>query len=914
MASSPPHVQTLRAGYRHDTGVVADPTPALTWTTAADAHPWVQRSAELEWRGTTVVLEGRESVLVAWPFAPLLPRERGELRVRVTGDDGITSGWSEPLELTGGFLAGGEWTAQHIAPADAADLQPFDVRRTIEIRDGLQTATLYATAHGAYQAFVDGAPVDDEILKPGWTAYQHRLVHETTELDLAPGVHVLTAQVAGGWYTESYGFFGRSRPFYGLRPSFAAMLVLEYDDGTEVIVTDDTWDVALDGPIVASGIYAGEHVDARRVASAWQPAVIVESGVVPVARRSPAVRVTDELTAVSETISPAGHRILDFGQNLVGVLRIRVNAPAGTTITLRHAEVLEDGELCTRPLRTADATDSYTTAGADEVWQPSFTFHGFRYAEVSGWDGPIEATALVIHSDMQRTGWFESSDPLVDRLHENAVWSMRGNFLSIPTDCPQRDERLGWTGDLEVFSPTATFLYDCDGFLDSWLTDLAHTQRENGSVPFAVPDVLPGADAPATVWGDAATIVPWVLYQRYGDLDVLRRQLPSMRRWVDLILGIAGDRHLWEGYFQFGDWLDPDAPIGRPADAKTHSDLVASAYLFRSASIVAETAALLGQDAVAAQYADAAERVRLAWLAEYVTPASRIVSDAPTAYALAIQLGIVTDAEHLARMGSRLAWLVRRDGYRIGTGFVGTPLLPDALTASGHPKTAARLLLQTEAPSWLYSVTKGATTIWERWDSLLEDGSVNPNEMTSFNHYAFGAIGDWLHRVVAGLGPGEPGYRSLRIAPVPLLGLSHASAAHRTPYGLAEAGWAESAGRIRVHALVPPNATADILLPDGTALTVGSGAHEWLVDDPRPVLTVGHVDRDTSLARIVDDREAYDTILATMAAVDPGIAGEFRRRARWIPERTLLGEFVMLPPFVTEPVEAALAELSARRV
>jgi alpha-L-rhamnosidase len=922
MAPSPPHVDTLRAGYRRDTGVVGIPLPPLSWTTIADVHPWMQGSAELEWSSAastrSVVLEGADSVLVPWPFDPLLPRQRGELRVRVAGSDGVASDWSEPLELTAGFLADGEWVAQHIAPADAAELQPFLARREFDVRPGLLRATLYATAHGAYQVEVNGIPVDDEVLKPGWTAYQHRLVHETTDVtsSLREGANTLLASVAGGWYTESYGFFGRSRPFYGTRPSFATMLVLEYSDGDEVVATDASWRVASDGPVVASGIYAGESYDARRVPT-WLPAVRDEAAVIPVARQAPAVRVIEELPVAEVLSSPSGRRILDFGQNLVGVLRIRVSGPAGTTITLRHAEVLEEGELSTRPLRTAAATDSYTLSGDGvEVWQPAFTFHGFRYAEVEGWPGTFDAadaTALVIHSDMERTGWFDSSNALVNRLHDNVVWSMRGNFLSIPTDCPQRDERLGWTGDLQVFSPTAAFLYDCNGFLDSWLTDLALVQRENGSVPFAIPDVLPGADAPATAWGDAVAIVPWTLYQRFGDLALLRPQLTSMRRWVDLLLGIAGERHLWEGYFQFGDWLDPDAPIGRPADAKTHSDIVASAYLFRSTSIVSEAAELLGDSATATRYRDAAEAVRSAWLAEYVTPASRIVSDAQTAYALALEFGIVTDPVIRERMGDRLAWLVRRDGYRIGTGFVGTPLVQDALTSTGHVDTAVRLLLQTEAPSWLYPVTQGATTIWERWDSLLEDGSVNPNEMTSFNHYAFGAIGDWLHRVVAGLAPAEPGYRRLRIAPVPMHGFDRASAEHLTPYGLAAAGWSGVDGRIVVTATVPANTTADILLPDGTELTVGSGEHRWDVADSRTAAVYGAVDAGTSLAEVVDDREAYAAILDAMTAVDPAIASEFRRRTRWIPERTLLGEFVMLPPHVTDSVEAALAELTRTR-
>ena len=346
--------------------------------------------------------------------------------------------------------------------------------------------------------------------------------------------------------------------------------------------------------------------------------------------------------------TPSGRTVLDFGQNLVGRLRLTVDGPAGTVITLRHAEVLEHDELGTRPLRLAKATDTLTLAGDGPItWEPELTFHGFRYAEIDGWPGafdPAAVTAQVIHSDMERTGWFASSHALVDRLHENVVWGLRGNFLYVPTDCPQRDERLGWTGDIQVFTPTASFLYDVHGFLTSWLTDLELEQEHAGGiVPFVVPSVLQGRLRPAAAWGDAATVVPTVLHERYGDQRVLTDQLASMQAWTDVIVERSGDRHLWEGQFQFADWLDPSAPPERPAEAKTHPDIVATAYVFRSADLTARAAALLGETAVAEKYAAIAERVRRAFLAEYVTPAGRMVSDAQTGYALAIMFDLVAD-------------------------------------------------------------------------------------------------------------------------------------------------------------------------------------------------------------------------------------------------------------------------------
>ncbi len=371
---------------------------------------------------------------------------------------------------------------------------------------------------------------------------------------------------------------------------------------------------------------------------------MVPSGPVPGARTSPEVRVTQEVPVAEVITSPSGATLLDFGQNLVGRLRIRVSGEAGTSSRCGTPRCSRTASSASARLRVAKATDTYTLAGDGvEEWAPSFTFHGFRYAEVSGWPGeldPAAITAEVIGSDMVRTGWFDCSDPMVTKLHENVVWGMRGNFLYLPTDCPQRDERLGWTGDIQVFSPTASYLYDCDGFLASWLVDLALEQEAAGGVPFIVPDVLDSAKVPAAAWGDVATILPWVLYQRFGDVGVLAAQYPSAKGWVDQLLAIAGDRYLWEGGFQFGDWVDPDAPPDLPAKAKADPDLVASAYLFRSADVLARIAGVLGNDADAGFYADVAEKVRAAWLAEYVTPAGRILSDAQTSYALAIEFGI----------------------------------------------------------------------------------------------------------------------------------------------------------------------------------------------------------------------------------------------------------------------------------
>jgi alpha-L-rhamnosidase len=564
------------------------------------------------------------------------------------------------------------------------------------------------------------------------------------------------------------------------------------------------------------------------------------------------VRRIELVAPVGITTSPSGRTIVDFGQNLVGRLRITVSGPAGTTVTLRHAEVLQDGELCTGPLRLAEATDRYTLRGAGregggetETWEPRFTFHGFRYAEVDGWPGDLRAdeiTAVVCHSDMERTGWFECSDERVNRLHDNVVWGMRGNFLDVPTDCPQRDERLGWTGDINVFAPTASFLYDCDGFLADWLADLAADQRPDGEVPLVVPDAL-GEGFPAAVWGDAAVVVPWVLYERFGDAGVLRDQYASMRAWVDHVVGLAGERRLWDRGYQFGDWLDPAAPEARPQEGRTEPHLVATAALCHSLDLLAAVGDVIGEADQAADYREIATEVRKAFAAEYVAPSGLLVSDSQTAYSLALRYALLPDEDQRRRAGRRLAKLVRRAGYRIATGFVGTPIVCDALCGAGHADSAYELLLQEECPSWLYPVLQGATTVWERWDGIRPDGSLNGTRMNSFNHYALGAVADWLHRTVAGLAPAAPGYRRLRIAPVPGGGLTWAEARHLTPYGMAESAWRIEGDELVVTAVVPPSTTATVVLPGtegdegdvgdgGGPVEVTAGRHEWRLPAP----------------------------------------------------------------------------------
>ena len=840
-------------------------TPRLSWIVAAAASDWRQSAYEVEayrpdgeLRGRTGTVASGESLLVPWPFAPLASRERLLVRVRAWDADGQATAWSGPAPVEAGLLDPGDWTGQFITPdwdEDTSQPQPCPLlRREFAVRPGVRCARLCVTGLGVYEAQINGAVVGDHVLAPGWTSYNHRLRYQTFDVTdlLKDGRNAIGAILGDGWYRGRLGVRGGRRNIYGDRLALLAQLEIGYADGTaERVVTDESWRAAT-GPILASDIYDGEIYDARLERKGWSAAGYDDrdwAGVRPVARdlatlvapSGPPVRRIELIAPAAILTSPSGRTIVDFGQNLVGRLRLTVQGAAGQVITLRHAEVLEAGELCMRPLRHVKATDRYILrGGGPETWEPRFTFHGFRYAEVDGWPGELAAgpigtqsaaiRAVVCHSDMERTGWFECSEPRVNRLHANVVWSMRGNFLDIPTDCPQRDERLGWTGDLQVFAPTACFLYDAAGFLRSWLADLAAEQSDAGGVtPIVVPYVLPEPVWPAAAWGDAAVIVPWVLYQRYGDAGILADQFASMAAWVDAVARAAGERRLWEEGKQFGDWLDPKAPPDKPGEARTAPAIVATAYFARSAELVAQAAAVLGRDVDAARYAALAAEIRAAFAAEYVTPAGRVVSDAVTAYALALQFALLPAVAQRQRAGQRLAKLVAAEGYRISTGFVGTPLICDALCSADEVATAYRLLLQTECPSWLYPVTMGATTIWERWDSLLPDGSVNPGQMTSFNHYALGAVADWLHRTVAGLAPAAPGYRRIMIRPSPGGGLTWAHARHHTPYGLAECSWRIEDGSMTVEVEIPPNTSAEVYLPgqSGDPLPVGSGRYRW---------------------------------------------------------------------------------------
>ena len=745
------------------------------------------------------------------------------------------------------------WSAQMITPyADLGSAPLFRKEVTLDEGHGaVDSATLHLSSLGVYEAAINGEPVTDEVLSPGWTSYEWRIRYRSYDVaDRLRDQNVLTVVVGNGWYRGRLAFAGM-RELYGAQLGLIAQLEITFGDGhTQLVGTDESW-TASGTDILADDLYDGQTIDARRRRKEWYTISTGEDFWDPWAIHAraiefdtaklvpyvgPPVKRHEVVEPVAILTSPSGHTIVDFGQNLVGWLRFTVTGPRGDEIRIRHAEVLEHDELGVRPLRDAQATDRFILSGEQDTFEPTFTFHGFRYAEITGWPGELttaDVEAVVVHSDLRRTGTFECSDDDLNQLHRNVVWGTKGNFLDVPTDCPQRNERLGWTGDIAAFAPSAAYLFDVEGFLSDWLLDLAAEQRNHdGMVPFVIPDVLkllpspsafPDPDSTA-VWSDAAVWVPWTLYQAYGDTAVLEQQYDSMVAHVRRVESLTSDTGLWDTGFQFGDWLDPDASPHEPWNAKADNGVVATASFYRSTRITADTAELLGRSDDAAALAELADRTKAVFNEHYVFGDGTITSDCTTVYTLAIVFGLLDEqTEELA--GKRLAELVAQSGYHISTGFAGTPFITDALTKTGHLDSAYQLLMQRECPSWLYPVTMGATTVWERWDSMLPDGSINPGEMTSFNHYALGAVADWMHRTVGGIAPLEPGYAKVLVAPRAGGGLTWAKTSLDTPHGTVTVSWTADAGTVTVEAELPEGVTGVLSLPGRADEEIGAGTH-----------------------------------------------------------------------------------------
>ena len=869
------HLERLRTEHATNPLGIDEPAPRLSWTLHAERRGTRQTAYEIRvathpdsftaplW--TSGRVSSAESVLRPYGGPALRPGRRYHWQVRAWDDRGQPSPWSATAFWETGLMGAAQWRAKWIVPdvpTDTARSNPAPMLRADFALDGeIASARAYVTAHGMYEMEINGRRVGTEVLTPGWTTYDKRLQYQAYDVtDLVRrGPNAVGVMLGDGWYRGRLAWRDR-RNTYGRDVALLAQIVVRYTDGREQIVaTDERWKAAT-GPIVASDLYNGEIYDARLERSGWsQPGyaaadwkgVRVES--YPMQRIvdavGPPIRRIEELNPKAVLKTPAGETVFDLGQNMVGWVRLKVRGPAGTTVRLTHAEVLDkDGNFYTANLRTAQQLDSYTLkGGGDETFEPRFTFHGFRYVKVEGYPGtptPDAITGIVVHSEMPRTGSLVTSDTMLNQLYHNIVWGQKGNFVGVPTDCPQRDERLGWTGDAQVFARTAAFNYDVAGFFDNWLRDLAADQRDNGSVPDVVPDVLtkgrnaaqpsPGTSAGPTSsagWGDAAVIVPWTMYLAYGDTRLLERQYPSMRAFVEYQRRTAGDRMLWNSGWHYGDWLAFATTRSDYPGATTDKDLIATAFYAHSTDLLARSAGVLGKTADAREYRELFERIRAAWTKEYVTASGRLSSNTQTAYALALEFGLLPEAQR-AEAGARLAANVRTMGH-LTTGFLGTPYLTDALTETGNLDEAYKLLLNKRYPSWLYPITQGATTIWERWDGQKPDKSFQDVGMNSFNHYAYGAIGDWMVRTVAGLDLDEtvPAYKHLRIAPRPGGGLTSARAELLTPYGAALSGWTIAGGRMRVNVRVPPNARATVRLPSARLGSVMEGGRAVATSD-----------------------------------------------------------------------------------
>jgi len=782
-----------------------------------------------------------QSTQVVYAGAALQSRQRCVWQVRVWDAHGQASAWSEPAAWEMGLLEAGDWQAEYITPDEAVTAVCPLLRTTFEVAGPVAYARAYVTSLGLYALEVNGQPVSDWLFTPGWTSYNHRLQYQTYDVTarLRPGANAAGATLAEGWYRGRVRGNGQP-PGYNGPLALRAQIEITYADGrVQVVGTDANWKAAA-GPILKSDIYDGEEYDARRERPGWSTAgyddrdwagvhSVAHPQPQPVAQVGPAVRRMERLRPISVGPNPGGAGVLvDFGQNLVGWVRLRVRGPAGATITVRHAEVLDQqGQFYIENIRGALQTLHYTLRGGgeDEVYEPHFTFMGFRYIIVDGYPGELTAddlAAIGLHSDLTPTGGFECSHPLINQLQHNIVWGQKSNFLDVPTDCPQRDERLGWTGDAQVFLRTAAFNMDVAGFMTKWLRDVAADQYPDGAVPFTVPDV--GRGAGATGWGDAAVICPWTIYQLYGDLRLLEEQYPSMAAWVGYMRAQAGDKLIWDTGFHFADWLAVEAPDSQYPNPVTDVSLVATAYFAYSTSLVEQAARRLGRTAEADEYAELWAGIQAAFCREYLSPNGRLASNTQTGYVLALQFGLLP-VELRPEAARRLAEDIRRRGNHLTTGFLGTPHLCHVLSDNGYLDLAYLLLEQETYPSWLYPVTRGATTSWERWDNIRPDGSFQTPNANSFNHYAFGAIGDWLYRVTAGLNvdPQRPGYARILFRPRPGGSLTAAAAHLDTPYGRAASGWTRAAGELVVTITVPPNAEGEVHLPAATAEAVTEG-------------------------------------------------------------------------------------------
>ncbi|WVF71810.1 hypothetical protein IAT40_006618 [Kwoniella sp. CBS 6097] len=845
---------------------IGEPSPRLSWRYEGESRDWTQASYDVRvtragGRVDEHHVDSSNSILEPWPSAPLSSREAVKVEVRSIGTGGDTTEWAGVF-VEAGLLNRKDWSAEMVS----CEEQPLDKpKKSFRVRSGfdvsqLGKARLYITAHGLYEAYVNGQRVGEEYLSPGWTDYNYHLNYRVFDVShlIKQGANVLGAWVGEGWYAGRLGYTGEcARNRYGSRPALFAQLEV---DGKVVAATGEGWTWAY-GAIETSELYDGEVYDTNKEenwsdvqyaekTNSWQDVHITDPPKAELlSSQNPPIRAVETIKPIEIITAPSGKTIIDFGQNFAGLVRLTGEPPSSGQLVLRYAEVLEHGELGVRPLRVCAATDTIILGGRSaKGYEPKFTSHGFRYTEITGWDNITisDIVGIVLQSAMERTGHFECSHSHLNQLHKNVVYSTISNTISIPTDCPQRDERLGWTGDIQVFTPTLSCLFDSSGFLKDWFKDVYVDQKElKGVVPVVVPNILknPKANAPFAIWGDVAVITPHDLYQAFGDRQILQDQYDSMQLWLEQ--GVVRDpvTGLWSRSVpQLSDWLHPKADPSAPAAGPTDNHLVADAWLIHTCRVFSKVSAILGQQQVADKYAKRVEAMIESFWDEYITKNGRVISDTQTALASIVHFDLFPSSPSSSRRADkqvfidRLGDLVSSDMWKVSTGFAGTPIILHALRDAGLLHHAYRMLLGKTSPSWLSPILLGATTIWERWDSMLADGSINPGEMTSFNHYALGSVASFLHAVVGGLSPLQPGWREILIRPEPGGTVTSAKTSFLSPLGLVSCDWRiENEDTLLVKVSVPPNARAKIVLP-GVEEWIGSGKREYKVKyekDPR---------------------------------------------------------------------------------
>ncbi len=820
--------------------------PVFSWRILSDARGTLQESYQM--RVSTAPFNdtniknlvwdsGRkksgQSMFVHYGGTPLKAAKKYFWQTRVWDNKGNVSEWSAQAFFGTGLQAA-DWQARWINAGFMEDTvtRPSPIfRKHFTIGKKIQSAIAYISARGLYEAAINGKRVGDGFLTPGWTSYKNRIPYQAYDVAelLNKNNNSIGVELGSGWYRGYLAFEGQKN-LYGKELALIFQLMISYTDGTsETIVSDSSWKSSVGG-VVSSEIYNGEAYDARLEKSGWKEANYDDAGWSGVQAsdmpKDNLVATENEMIKKHETFAPLhiittpkGEKVIDFGQNLVGWVQIKVKERSGDKILISHAEVLDkSGNFYVDNLRAAKEQNTYTLKGGmEETFEPHFTFQGFRYIKVEGFPGelkPENFMAVALYSDMKPTGVFSCSNPLLNQLQHNIQWGQKGNFLDVPTDCPQRDERLGWTGDAQAFSRTATFNTDSYNFYSKWLKDLALDQQPDGRVPFVVPNALRPTSGGSAGWADAATIIPWNVYLAYGDTGILRRQYPSMKAWIGFMQQNSTN-YLWNKGFHFGDWLfySPADDNGGRA-AVTDKYMIAQAFYAYSTQLTLNAARILGKKEDTEQLVDLLQHIKDAFLKEYVTPNGRMASNTQTAYVLALQFDLLPESIRM-QAAQRLVDNIREYKDHITTGFLGTPYICHVLSRFGFTDVAYTLLLQDTYPSWLYPVKMGATTIWERWDGQKPDSTFQVPSMNSFNHYAYGAIGDWMYRVMAGIDTEEdgPGYQKIKIMPHPGGKLTYANVDLMTNYGPLSAHWKTDSGKFTLYVEIPANTTAHIYLP-----------------------------------------------------------------------------------------------------